>query len=114
MRDVPLRSSGIEKVHQISMPYDDGLRRRNSNNEFLHNSSLNESKTSKTLDSDVFVMSNTSMSQFTQSMVLGQETERGNFLKDSGVNLQEDSTAFNDGDDFKALMNSQNREILHR
>lgn len=44
---------------------------------------LNDShNTSKTLDPDDFYMSNTSTSQYTQSMVQGADTDR-NVLKDS-------------------------------
>ena len=35
-------------------------------------------------------------------------------LKDSGITLQEDSTAFNDADDPKISLNQQAQEVLSR
>ena len=67
-------------VHQINLPLD-GIRRQNSGNvdPLNNNESVN---TSKSLDPDDFYMSNTSTSQFTQSMVQGADTDR-NLMKDS-------------------------------
>ena len=87
------------------------LKRQGSAKELNHNSSINNSGL---LDSEEFVMSNTSMSLHTMSQVQGIDTDRGNILKDSGITLQEDSTLLNDVDDPKISMGFQHHEVLKR